>query len=53
MIEILMGFISQESLISLWEANSWVPEALAIATWETIYMVAISTFFSYVMGSFW
>jgi D-methionine transport system permease protein len=50
MIEILMGFISQESLISLWEANSWVPEALAIATWETIYMVAISTFFSYVMG---
>ncbi|MGI6549478.1 MAG: methionine ABC transporter permease [Syntrophomonadales bacterium] len=45
-----MGFISQESLISLWEANSWVPEALAIATWETIYMVAISTFFSYVMG---
>ncbi len=50
MIETLIGFISQESLLVLWEANSWVPEALAIATWETIYMVAISTFFSYVMG---
>lgn len=50
MIETLIGFISQESLISLWEANSWVPEALVVATWETIYMVAISTFFSYVFG---
>ena len=50
MIESLIGFITQESLISLWEANAWVPEALAIATWETIYMVVISTFFSYVMG---
>lgn len=50
MIETLIGFISQESLISLWEANSWVPEALAVATWETIYMVVISTLFSYVFG---
>ncbi len=50
MIEILTGLISQESLISFWEANSWVPEALAVATWETIYMVAVSTFFAYVFG---
>ncbi|MGE5543549.1 MAG: methionine ABC transporter permease [Bacillota bacterium] len=50
MIETLIGFISQESLVALWEANSWVPEALAVATWETIYMVFISTFFSYVFG---
>lgn len=50
MIETLIGFISQESLISFWEANYWVPEALAVATWETIYMVVISTFFSYVFG---
>lgn len=50
MIETLIGFVSQESLISFWEANNWVPEALAVATWETIYMVVISTFFSYVFG---
>jgi D-methionine transport system permease protein len=30
--------------------NAWMPEKLLIATWETIYMVAISTFLSYVFG---
>jgi len=50
MIETLIGLISQETLMSFWEANSWVPEALAVATWETIYMVAVSTFFAYVFG---
>ena len=31
-------------------ANDWVPGSLLLATWETIYMVAISTFLSYVAG---
>ena len=50
MIETLTGIVIPASMLSLWEANSWVPAALVIATWETIYMVAISTFFSYVFG---
>ena len=50
MIETLTGTDIPASMLSLWEANSWVPAALVIATWETIYMVAISTFFSYVFG---
>jgi len=31
-------------------AHDWVPASLLLATWETIYMVAISTFLSYVVG---
>ncbi|NMB41899.1 MAG: ABC transporter permease [Firmicutes bacterium] len=31
-------------------ANYWVPESVLVATWETIYMVAVSTFLSYVVG---
>ncbi len=50
MIETIMGLVTQASVLPFWEANSWVPEALAVATWETIYMVAISTFFSYLLG---
>ena len=30
--------------------NDWVPASLLLATWETIYMVAVSTFLSYVVG---
>jgi D-methionine transport system permease protein len=50
MIENMMGLLSQASVASFWDANSWVLGALAVATWETIYMVAISTVFSYVFG---
>ncbi|AFV12453.1 putative D-methionine transport system permease protein MetI [Thermacetogenium phaeum DSM 12270] len=31
-------------------ANAWVVDRVLLATWETIYMVAISTFMSYVFG---
>ncbi|WP_456300461.1 methionine ABC transporter permease [Syntrophaceticus schinkii] len=31
-------------------ANAWMVDKVLIATWETIYMVAISTFLSYVVG---
>ncbi len=31
-------------------ANAWMMDKVLIATWETIYMVAISTFLSYVVG---
>lgn len=30
--------------------KAWIPPKILIATWETIYMVAISTFLSYVFG---
>ncbi|NLP36817.1 MAG: ABC transporter permease [Firmicutes bacterium] len=30
--------------------DSWLMERLLVATWETIYMVATSTFFSYLFG---
>ncbi|MDK2880886.1 MAG: D-methionine transport system permease protein [Clostridia bacterium] len=31
-------------------ANAWVVDRVLLATWETVYMVAISTFMSYVFG---
>jgi D-methionine transport system permease protein len=31
-------------------ANAWIWDKVWLATWETIYMVAISTFMSYVVG---
>ncbi len=31
-------------------ANAWLMDKVLVATWETIYMVAISTFLSYVFG---
>ncbi len=49
MTDVVTG-ISLTALSSLWEANSWVMGALALATWETIYMVVISTAFSYLFG---
>lgn len=50
MIETVVEFVSQASVLSFWEANSWIPGALAVATWETIYMVVISTVCSYIFG---
>lgn len=35
---------------SFWVENSWVFEMVLIATWETTYMVFISTLLSYVIG---
>lgn len=30
--------------------HDWVPGSILVATWETVYMVAVSTFLSYVVG---
>jgi len=35
---------------TFWAENSWILEKVAIATWETLYMVVISTALSYVFG---
>ena len=35
---------------TIWADNSWILEKLLLATWETIYMVAISTGISYLIG---
>jgi len=35
---------------TIWADNSWILEKLLLATWETIYMVAISTGISYLFG---
>ncbi|MGR6835740.1 methionine ABC transporter permease [Syntrophomonas erecta] len=41
-LSVLLGAVNQD--------YSWVTERVLIATWETIYMVAISTALSYVFG---
>ncbi|MDD2421949.1 MAG: ABC transporter permease [Heliobacteriaceae bacterium] len=48
MTEIISGLLA--GLPAFFETNAWVPESVAIATWETIYMVAFSTGISYVFG---
>lgn len=35
---------------SFWAENSWIGEKLLTATWETLYMVIISTALSYLLG---
>lgn len=35
---------------NIWADNSWIAEKVLLATWETIYMVAISTGISYLIG---
>lgn len=35
---------------NIWTDNSWIAEKVLLATWETIYMVAISTGISYLIG---
>ncbi|NLJ72846.1 MAG: ABC transporter permease [Syntrophomonadaceae bacterium] len=38
------------SFYNLFGNNAWLAEKLLIATWESIYMVAIATFLSYLLG---
>ena len=46
----IIGVALPASVLSFWQANSWLAEDLAFATWETIYMVLISTLGSYLVG---
>lgn len=50
MLEIIAGFDLNSFLKPVLETNSGMTKTVLIATWETIYMVAISTAFSYVFG---
>ncbi|HNX29022.1 MAG TPA: methionine ABC transporter permease [Syntrophomonadaceae bacterium] len=50
MLEIITAFDLNSWLVGFFGDNAWIPEKILFATWETIYMVAISTFLSYVLG---
>jgi D-methionine transport system permease protein len=49
MLEIA-GAIDINSINNWLGENSWMTSKVLLATWETIYMVAISTVFSYILG---
>ncbi len=47
----IIGLIDINTLLNNWLGeNSWMPGAILFATWETIYMVVISTAISYIFG---
>lgn len=50
MIEAIMAIDINTFLDSTLGKNAWIPGALLFATWETIYMVLISTAVSYIIG---
>ena len=50
MLELIAAIDLNSWLINLFGDKTWIPQKILIATWETIYMVAISTFLSYVLG---
>jgi D-methionine transport system permease protein len=50
MIETIMAIDINAWLDSTLGSNAWIPGALLLATWETIYMVLISTAVSYIVG---
>lgn len=46
----LYGLFANTTLSQFWVENVWIWDKLLTATWETIYMVFISTTLSYVFG---
>jgi len=46
----LYGLFANTALSEFWVENAWIWDKLLTATWETIYMVFISTTLSYVFG---
>lgn len=50
MFTITTGLSLSSFMGSLLTDNAWMADKVLVATWETIYMVALSTVFSYVMG---
>jgi D-methionine transport system permease protein len=50
MLEAITAIDINSFLTSTLGENSWIPEAVLYATWETIYMVVISTVISYIVG---
>lgn len=50
MLEIITAIDYNSFLVSVLGENSWMVDKVLLATWETLYMVAISTALSYVFG---
>lgn len=50
MLEIITALDVNTFFATLLGENAWIAEKVIIATWETIYMIAISTFLSYLLG---
>ncbi len=50
MFDIITGLNLATSISNVLAENAWMLDKVILATWETIYMVAISTAFSYVLG---
>jgi D-methionine transport system permease protein len=46
----MIEYILATTANTFWVENSWIAEKVLVATWETLYMVVISTFLSYVFG---
>lgn len=50
MLEIIYGFDWNNFLTAALGSNAWMFDKVVLATWETIYMVILSTVFSYIFG---
>jgi len=50
MFESCFAFNLTQFINSSLGQDAWIPGAVLLATWETVYMVAISTAFSYILG---
>ena len=50
MFDLITAIDLNSFFVSYFGDNAWMPQKLLVATWETIYMVAISTFLSYIFG---
>ena len=50
MFDLITAIDLNSFFVSYFGDNAWMPQKLLVATWETIYMVAISTFLRYIFG---
>ncbi len=50
MLEIINGLDINLFFTNFLGDNAWIAEKVLFATWETIYMIAIATFLSYLLG---
>lgn len=50
MFDIIIGFNISSYISGVLAENAWMLDKVVLATWETIYMVVISTAFSYILG---
>jgi len=50
LFDIIIGFNISSYISGVLAENAWMLDKVVLATWETIYMVVISTAFSYILG---